>query len=305
MIVYIDSNSSDNSLELSRTLATETIQLDLSTPFSAARARNVGFKRLIEICPELRFAFFIDGDCKMAPDWPGHACDLLRSHEEVAIVTGRLKERNANASLYNRLCQLEWDGPSGELTECGGIFFARASDFLALNGFNESLIAGEEPELCLRLRRMGKKIVRIPGEMAEHDAAMSTFGQWWKRSIRSGYAYANGMYLHGRSIEKFRVRNMISIWLWGGILPLTILAGSLVGIAEIKYLLLLYPLIIAKIAWSKWLQTKQAGLSLLYGAMLMLAKFAEFWGQCKFWTDRMLGLPAKIIEYKPVPPSHG
>ena len=39
-IVYVDSDSVDGSAALARSLGAEVVQLDLSRPFTAARARN-------------------------------------------------------------------------------------------------------------------------------------------------------------------------------------------------------------------------------------------------------------------------
>ena len=56
------------------------------------------------------------------------------------------------------------------------------------NGFREDLIAGEEPELCLRLRQAGWEIWRLDVEMTLHDADMHRFGQWARRARRGGFA---------------------------------------------------------------------------------------------------------------------
>ena len=50
-----------------------------------------------------------------------------------------------------------------------------------VGGFNPAVIAGEEPELCVRLRQAGWKIHRLDAEMTLHDAAMTSWRQWWKR----------------------------------------------------------------------------------------------------------------------------
>jgi hypothetical protein len=42
---------------------------------------------------------------------------------------GRRRERFPEASVYNRLCDLEWDTSIGEARSCGGDFLARAGAF--------------------------------------------------------------------------------------------------------------------------------------------------------------------------------
>jgi hypothetical protein len=49
----------------------------------------------------------------------------------------------------------------------------------------------------VRLRAAGWRVCRLDAEMAWHDAAMTRFGQWWRRTLRSGYAFAQGAALHG------------------------------------------------------------------------------------------------------------
>ena len=175
-IVYVDSNSDDGSVTLARSLCVEVVALDVTTPFTAARARNAGFKRLVERAPDVEVVQFIDGDCELLPAFVGAAIDAL-ADESVAAVAGRLRERDVQASIYNRLCDVEWDGPVGDVDFVGGIAAYRASAFRGVDGFDPRLIAGEEPELCLRLRRRGHRIVRISDDMALHDAAMVRFSQ--------------------------------------------------------------------------------------------------------------------------------
>ena len=95
----------------------------------------------------------------------------------------------------------------------------RVEAFRRVGGYDPSIIAGEEPELCLRIRRDGWKILRIDAEMTLHDMAMTRFGQWWRRCVRAGFAYAEGAALHGRGPERHWVRDVRSILFWGIGLP--------------------------------------------------------------------------------------
>ena len=108
-LVYVDSGSTDGSIELARNLGVEVVELDLSRPFSAARARNEGFERLCQINPEIRFVQFVDGDCEVADGWLEQAIRTLEEHPDVAVVCGRRRERFPEHTVYNRLADLEWD----------------------------------------------------------------------------------------------------------------------------------------------------------------------------------------------------
>ena len=90
-------------------------------PFTAARARNAGFRRLREVATDLEYVQFVDGDCEINARWPEIAASFLASQAGVAAVAGRLRERHPGQSVYNWLCDREWDGrrakcvPAGEL----------------------------------------------------------------------------------------------------------------------------------------------------------------------------------------------
>lgn len=297
VVVYVDSGSTDGSVELARSLGVEAIELDLSTPFTAARARNTGFARLLEIDSQLEFVQFIDGDCEVVKGWIDAYKELV-TQPSVAVVCGRRRERYPDASIYNRLCDLEWDTPIGETKACGGDAMMRVAAFQQVGGFNPTLIAGEEPELCLRLRQKGWKILRLDAEMTIHDAQMEKFSQWWKRAVRAGHAYAEGAWLHGAEPERHWVKESQSIWFWGLILPL--LAFGLIWPSHGWSLLLLagYPVMTYRIY--RYTQTRDLKPvdSRIYTLFCMLGKFPNLLGQLKFHLNQRLGRQNKLIEYK-------
>ena len=178
--VYVDSGSTDGSVEFARSLGVTVVDLDMSRPFSAGRARNAGFTALTETRPDVAFVQFIDGDCELCDGWVDRATAFLTERPEYAMVAGRVKERNPENSIYNELCDMEWNLPVGESLSSGGIFMARAEAFKAVGGFNAGMIAGEEPEYCYRLRRAGWRIYNLDALMTLHDADMRRFSQWWK-----------------------------------------------------------------------------------------------------------------------------
>lgn len=197
LIVYVDSGSTDHSRSMAARMGASVIELDLSSPFTAARARNQGAFHLLEQRPAIEYVLFVDGDCEVVPGWPEAGTRFLRDHPGCAVVCGRRRERFPRQTIYNRLCDQEWDTPIGETRQCGGDAMMRAHAFTSVNGYRDAMIAGEEPELCVRLRQKGWSIHRLDHEMTLHDAAITRFGQWWKRSMRAGHAYAEGAWLHG------------------------------------------------------------------------------------------------------------
>ncbi len=295
LVVYVDSGSTDGSRELARDKGVDVVALDPAEPFTAARARNAGWRRACEIAPQLKFIQFVDGDCEVATEWMEVGRKFLESYADVAVVCGRRRERFPRRSVYNLLCDIEWDTPVGEARACGGDAMMRVEALNAAGGYREDLIAGEEPELCVRLRVIGWRIWRIGEEMTRHDADMVRFGQWWRRSLRAGYAFAEGAFLHGRTLERHRVRQSRSAWLWGGWLPLgTGCAFALWGAWGLLPLAA-YPVQIARVA----LVGRRSALeNLVWAIFLVLGKFPEAVGQAKFWYCRSVGERTSLIEYK-------
>jgi cellulose synthase/poly-beta-1,6-N-acetylglucosamine synthase-like glycosyltransferase len=225
----------------------------------------------------------------------------LEEHPEVAVVSGRLRERYPEFSVYNRLCDIEWDTPVGETAACGGIAMMRARAFREVGGFDPAVIAGEEPELCLRLRAEGWKIWRLDAEMAFHDAAMTSFAQWWRRSQRTGYGYALGASLHSGASERLWRRQQLRAVFWGAVLPVITLGGSFLHPAALM-LLFLYPLQLVRTAFRC---RKLGAFSLVYASSMTIGKFAEMLGIIRFNLDRLRGRRSTIIEYKTGAPDDG
>ena len=293
--VYVDSGSTDGSAELARRLGAVVIDLDMGLPFTAARARNAGFERLTALAPELQFVQFVDGDCEVRAAWLAQACAFLDAHADVAAVCGRRRERFPEHSVYNMLCDLEWNSPVGEARACGGDVLMRAASLRQAGGYRDGLIAGEEPELCVRLRGNGWRIWRLDAEMTLHDAAMTRFSQWWKRSNRAGFAFAEGAHLHGAPPERHWVRESRSAWLWGACLPLAIAGAAWLWSLWWLLALAIYPLQVLRL----FLRAGgDAGTRARRALFLVLGKFAEAYGQATYLARRWLGGPTKLIEYK-------
>lgn len=290
---YVDSGSTDGSVLAAKRAQAIVIELDTSLPFSAARARNAGFRALKAAAPTLDYVQFIDGDCELAAGWIEAARDFLNAHPDVAIVCGRRRERFPQHSIYNRVCDIEWNTPVGEVQMCGGDFLARVAAFEAVGGFRDSLIAGEEPDLCLRLTQASWRIWRLDHEMTLHDAAISTFSQWWRRAIRSGHAFAEVSFLH-RDRDFAWHRNVTSALAWTGIM-IAPLAGALLVDGRAILGALVIPLQIHRIARR---QTLNGRPDYGYGALILIGKVAETWGILKFYGRRLRREKSGLIEYK-------
>ena len=299
-VVYVDSDSRDGSVELARSSGAEVVALDGSAPMSAARARNSGFSKLMSLYPQMTSVQFVDGDCEVCPGWLARGVQELRASATAAVVCGRVIERQPEASIYNRLCDLEWRREPGEIKACGGIFMVRAELFAKVGGFREDVIAAEEDELCLRIRRDGWKILSLDADMVRHDAAMTRFSQWWKRAKRCGHAYAQGAALHGHSPEQHFVHQYRGLWIWGLLVPLTALGLAWWTWGMSLFLLGLYPLL----AFRVYRYGRRRGWSsrdaCLYSFFTVLAKWPMLMGMVQYHSNQWRGRRPVLIEYKEV-----
>lgn len=290
VVVYVDSGSTDGSADYARAQGCEVVDLDMSTPFTAARARNEGMARALQCVPNIAYVQFLDGDCELEPTWMPAAIAYLQANTQHAVVCGRRRERYPDKSIYNQMCDVEWDTPVGDAKSCGGDAMMRVQALKCVGGYNNSLIAGEEPELCLRLRRSGWRVYRMPREMTLHDAAMLHFAQWWKRSKRAGHAFAEGAWMHGAPPELHWVAETRRALMWGLLLPLATGLLSVLWSPAWAALLLAYPLQVLRIS------RQGSGISRAF--FLVLGKLPEMTGVLSFWLGRITRRQIKIIEYK-------
>jgi GT2 family glycosyltransferase len=282
-VVFVDSGSSDGSAACARALGATVVELDASMPFTAARARNVGFARLMELAPAIELVQFVDGDCELDAGWISAAAAALDAEPAVAAVAGRMRERTPSRSPFHRLRELEWDVPPGEVPAFGGPAMLRAAAFRAVGGFAPTFVAGEEAELCVRLRARGWKILRLAAPMAVHDAGALGVGAWWRRTVRTGYGYAHGAARWGRSAERLGLRESASIWGWGLGVPLAALAATwMEGVRGLAVLAAL-PALGGRV----YRRTRRRGVSrgdaALYAVACVLGKLPQLVGQVRFW----------------------
>lgn len=300
-VIYVDSNSTDGSVELARSLGVTVVELDMSIPFSAARARNAGFEKIES---DVNFVQFLDGDCELVGGWIARAKSELESNAELAVVCGRRRERFPEKSIYNRLIDVEWATPIGIAKNCGGDSLMRAQMFRKVGGFNSTVPAGEEPELCQRLRDKGWKILRIDAEMTLHDAALYHFSQWWTRAVRAGYAAmdvssrfgSQGLYVsHVRSARIWTIG-------WLGAVVLAGTAGAFIGHRAALILstivALVLPLQTLRVAFNICKRTSGFPDAIVWAVLTMLTKWANVQGQLACMRDRRNQRGSRLIEYK-------
>ena len=294
-IVYVDSGSTDGSVAAAHAAGVEVVPLDMTRPFTAARARNAGYAALAASGAAFDCVQFIDGDCRLVPGWIEAGRKALREDASLGIVTGWRSEIHRDRSIYNALCDFEWRRPAGEIRTCGGDMMVRREAFETVGGFDDTVIAAEDYDFCVRIRAAGWKIRRLPVEMTRHDAAMYRFGQWWQRAVRSGHGFAQVGALHPDYFVTERRRVLI----FGGVLPAIALIGLLLG----AYWLVLAVLALYALSYVRTVMgLRREGLppreALTHAVFLSLSKFPNLQGMLTYWRRRMNRRDMEIIEYK-------
>ena len=292
-IVYVDSGSTDGSVAAARAAGAEVVELDMSVPFSAARARNAGFARLEQDDPPT-LVQFIDGDCALVPGWIAAAQAHIETDPKLAVVTGWRSEIDRDASVYNQMCDHEWHRPAGPITACGGDMLVRAEAFRQVGGFSDHVIAAEDDDFCLRLGAAGWRLERLPLEMTRHDAAMTRFGQWWRRAVRAGHGFAQVGDLHPGYFRSEKRR----VLLFGLILPLLALVGAAFSAWVPLLVLALYAVSYLRTVAGLRAEGLAAPQARVHALFLTLSKFPNLWGMAKYHFNRARNRTPEIIEYQ-------
>jgi len=297
-IVYVDSGSTDGSVAAAEAAGARVVALDLSIPFTAARARNAGRAAL---GAEVRLIQFIDGDCAVRPDWIASARAALDADPGLAAVFGRRREIAPGASVYNWLCDIEWAVPPGPVRQFGGDVMLRADALDRAGGYPDEMIAGEEPDLSMRLGALGWRIACLPAEMTLHDAAITRFGQYWRRAERSGHAYAE---LEARHPGEYRRRVRAALF-WGALVPGSVpalLAAALVTGRGWPALLALAPVLLLTAQFVRVAlrerRVRPVREAVAWSWFLLLDKPPHALGIARYWLSRWRGRRTPLIEYK-------
>ena len=143
-------------LSMPARLGVEVVDLDMTRPFTMARGRNAGLNYLSR---DITLTVSLCSLSMVTVRWLRggliRGLQFLDQHPRYAGVCGNRNERYPQATLYNQLIAMEWQGSAGEVDACGGDAIYRIEGFRLAGQFNEAMIAGEEADLCLRLRYQG------------------------------------------------------------------------------------------------------------------------------------------------------
>lgn len=296
-LIYVDSGSVDGSTLLAAKAGAQVFEIDSPTP-TAALGRNTGWR-----AARGEFILFLDGDTILHPGFLQRALDAIAAEPMIAAVWGHRREIRTDQSIYNRVLDLDWVYAPGFTEFCGGDVLMRRSALLLVDGFDAALIAGEEPELCRRLRSQGYSILHIDVPMTGHDLAMVRFKQYWKRALRAGHAYAEVSRRFRHTPDPFwgyqRRQNFVrgGFWFLSVILAVacSLLSRSPIPIATWIAVLIA---LATRTAWLARWKCRSVVTLFLYGIHSHLQQIPILVGQIQFARDASSGASRKLIEYK-------
>jgi glycosyltransferase involved in cell wall biosynthesis len=295
-LIYVDSASTDGSSARAAQFGAKTLSIGSARP-CAAVARNIGWRAAVA-----PLVLFLDGDTILDGEFLSSSLSEFSDHK-VAVVFGDRREINPSSSIFNRVLDLEWRVPPGPVEFCGGDALIRRDVLDRVGGYDERLIAGEEPELCRRIRASGYTVRHVDRPMTGHDLAILRFSQYWRRAVRTGYAYAEVS-------ERFKHTDQP---LWReqargnrvrGVVLLALATGALAGTLATHALwpLLIAIAVIAGLAArttlrSRW-RSPNLATRLAFGLHSHLVQIPILLGQLRYFYHRVTGKSAQLIEYK-------
>ena len=274
-VIYVDSGSTDKSIEIAETFSNvRVVNLNDANP-SAAKARNLGVS-----VTNSEFIQFVDGDSILDEQWLKKALPILSSDNSIGAVFGAIEEVGKQSNIYMKVCQFDWYMPPGDYRLCGGNALWKRSVFDEVGLFDGGLIAGEEPDLCFRVRQNGYRIVCIDTPMVKHDLDMHYFKDYWNRSVRSGTAYAIIAMRYRKTQEKLwlkeMIRNFAEVFIW-----LVLLTFGIFYSWKVASVLLLFFLLyrIGKVVFNVSPRSRGVLDAMLYALHIQFSRIPLVYGQ--------------------------
>ena len=282
-VIYVDSASTDQSVEIAKKYA-DKVYIEQSSYPTAARGRNKG---LIEARGEI--VHFVDGDVEITPNYLIEAVKVLLENDKIAAVTGEIIEKKVKINFLNRVFSASWE-ESGERfvkqTKAGGTY--KKDILLKINGYDERVKLGEETELGERIINHGYNILQINEVMGLHDYDFNGFKSLVELYIKDGEAKIIQSLLNERSnyfskVKKLSFSNLVQ----NIIFFFLIIIGLFLG--EYCVILLGFLLYFVLIAIKYGIKFKEMNkYRLLYYLIMNSMKPFTFWGQIKMIMKLLL-----------------
>ncbi len=296
--IYVDTASQDGSPEMAEAVGIPVIRLFPDDP-SAALARNAGWRAV-----SAPFVLFLDGDCQIDRDF---AVEALARFEnpQIAIVWGRLREAYPEASLYNRLMDVQWvclrSLPEGPCFYGTGIGIVRRAALEAVDGFDNRMINGQNTDLGRRVQKLGFIVFHVALPMVRHDAEMLRFAHYWRRFFREGHSYArlqDTFRTGNQPLFRFEFSPLGGAFMLFG--PFLALLGSLLFGSWIILAIATLILIVLVVRTTMRYRFRAFNLSnaILFSLHWHIKLIPNFLGHVAYRMDELTGRRRKLMEYR-------
>lgn len=295
-MIYVDSHSSDGSMAAAQQAGAQVLTLGDARPCAAA-GRNIGWRAARGV-----LVLFLDGDTLLEPGFVMQALRALQANAQVVAVWGHRRELDPAQSIYTRVLDLDWVFAPGRVDYFGGDVLVRRQALADVDGFDDQLVAGEEPELCRRLRARGGHIEHIDAPMTLHDLAITRARAWWVRAERAGLAYAQVSARYAHTADPlWRREARRNRWHGAAVL----LLPALLAVAAVWHPAASGALLLGLLAlWARsasrcrWKCPQQASLAWAYAAHSHLQQVPILAGQWRWWRLQRAKKTPELIEYK-------
>jgi len=166
-LIYVDSNSTDDSVERAKQF-NEIKIFKLTGVCNAAIGRNIGARE-----SKGNILFFIDGDMEIVPEFLPSIFDKT-GNLKYDSVTGHLNDSffSTDANFITeqpRTYKSQIPPNEIELITSGGILIIKRMFWKKIGGMRTKYKKSQDMDLILRLRSIGVKTVRIPFLIAVHN----------------------------------------------------------------------------------------------------------------------------------------
>lgn len=287
-ILYVDGGSMDNSPQIAKTFdGVNVLKLNDRHP-TPGRGRNRGWQSL-----DTPLIQFMDADTILDPLWLEKALPELK--DNTAAVCGNRREKFPDKNLFHVLTDMEWHYEVGPCRYFGGEVLIKREVLEKTGGFDENLVAGEDPELSYRIRQEGWQILRIDVTMATHDINMTRLRQYLKRAYRSGYAYAEIALRFMQNQEKLWLRELTRI-VAKTLLPVGfVVLGVLTGKTLLGFLLGLLVFVKPFFGLGRLKRSYRQtwNMCILYAGHSALVVYPQFCGSMRYFWGILIRKPLK------------
>lgn len=160
-IVFVDSNSSDRSVEIAQEYGIPVIVALDSNFYSAALGRMVGATKC-----ETSLIQFLDGDMELAPDWMPTAVRFMNDNLKAAVAHGFKREFKNENNLEEYTIKADQKNWRSDYLQ--GAYLIKREVYQASGGLDPRFPGEEERDLYVRIHDLGHEVWYIHHLMSSH-----------------------------------------------------------------------------------------------------------------------------------------